>query len=245
MPDVHRVGRRAGHVLAPRRPIPAATTSHSHGTGTTAHRHPDVSTTYLVNSAHPGPRPEPQHPAPRRRPTWPIHAFADACLYDVALRRRRRRWRQRLTTAAVVLVRAPRSNSRSAGYWQHQYRRQGHTEFTDEQAEAATWPSSTSPARCSARYATRPRSQPRSTSSTSRSNAGGERREARPRAGSTAWLNFANGAVGYNELFDADGNGTPDTTFSVIMATAEAVRADPTSTPAQLREQRQIVHRIR
>ena len=59
-----------------------------------------------------------------------------------------------------------------------------------------------------------------------------------------AWLNFANGAFGYDELVDTDGDGGPGTAFSAVMAAAEAVRVNPASTEAELRAQRQVLQRI-
>ncbi|HYG57099.1 MAG TPA: hypothetical protein VD902_03425 [Symbiobacteriaceae bacterium] len=47
-----------------------------------------------------------------------------------------------------------------------------------------------------------------------------------------SWLNFANGAIGYDELMDTDGDGVADTPFYVAMAGAEAVRLDPLATGA-------------
>ena len=60
----------------------------------------------------------------------------------------------------------------------------------------------------------------------------------------TAWLNFANGAFDLGELVDTNGNGTPDTAFGDVIATAEAVRLNPSSTQAALRAQRDILTRI-
>jgi hypothetical protein len=59
----------------------------------------------------------------------------------------------------------------------------------------------------------------------------------------TAWLNFANGAVAWNEQVDT-GTGPPVTTFHQAMQTAESVRLDPNATPAQIDDQRAIVQRI-
>jgi len=59
-----------------------------------------------------------------------------------------------------------------------------------------------------------------------------------------AWLNFANGAFGWDELVDTTGNKVPDTAFSTAMLAAEAVRLDPASTRAQLEMQKDILERI-
>ena len=61
----------------------------------------------------------------------------------------------------------------------------------------------------------------------------------------TAWLNLANGAVAFDEpVLDANGDGTLDTTFGEVVAGAEAVRLDPTSTRAEVASQQRILHRI-
>ena len=59
-----------------------------------------------------------------------------------------------------------------------------------------------------------------------------------------AWLNFANGAIGYNQLVDSNGDGTPDTAFSVVVSVAEAVRTNPASTQAQIEAQKIILERL-
>jgi hypothetical protein len=59
-----------------------------------------------------------------------------------------------------------------------------------------------------------------------------------------AWLNFANGAIGWDEPVDTTGDGLGDTTFAAAIAAAEAVRLDPTATNAQLEAQKDILERI-
>jgi hypothetical protein len=59
-----------------------------------------------------------------------------------------------------------------------------------------------------------------------------------------AWLNFANGSIGYAQLVDTNGDGTPDTTFAAAISAAEAVRTNPASTTAQLELQKNILERL-
>jgi subtilisin family serine protease len=59
-----------------------------------------------------------------------------------------------------------------------------------------------------------------------------------------AWLNFANGAFGWDALVDTNGDGVPDTAFSSAVTAAEAVRADPGATRAQLEAQKNILESI-
>jgi hypothetical protein len=60
-----------------------------------------------------------------------------------------------------------------------------------------------------------------------------------------AWLNFANGAVGYFELLDTDKDGVGDTPFHEIVAVAESVRLDPDASVGQLKAQIKILHHIK
>ena len=59
-----------------------------------------------------------------------------------------------------------------------------------------------------------------------------------------AWLNHANGGIGLDELVDTDGDGIVDTPFANTVATAEAVRLDPTATRAAVLEQKDILEAI-
>jgi hypothetical protein len=73
---------------------------------------------------------------------------------------------------------------------------------------------------------------------------GGDARQKLDRQLLTVWLNFANGSMGYLELFDTGRDGVPDTSLADIMAAAEAVRLDPTSSNSELRQQAQLLIRI-
>jgi hypothetical protein len=58
------------------------------------------------------------------------------------------------------------------------------------------------------------------------------------------WLNFANGAYGWTDLVDTDGDKAGDTPFSDAVQAAEAVRLDPTSTDSDLETQKNILESI-
>ncbi len=60
----------------------------------------------------------------------------------------------------------------------------------------------------------------------------------------TAWMNFANGAFTLTSLVDTDGVGGPDTAFGAVIANAEAVRVNASSTDVALRAQKAILERI-
>jgi hypothetical protein len=60
----------------------------------------------------------------------------------------------------------------------------------------------------------------------------------------TAWLNFANGGIAWDEMVDTDWDGVPDTAFSTAVAAAEAVRLDVDATRQALEEQKDILESI-
>lgn len=59
-----------------------------------------------------------------------------------------------------------------------------------------------------------------------------------------AWINFADGAWRWDTMVDSDGNGTPDATFGALISAAEVVRANPSSSRAQLEAQKWILERL-
>ena len=56
-----------------------------------------------------------------------------------------------------------------------------------------------------------------------------------------AWLNFANGAVGLDDLVDTDGDTEGDSVFSGVINTAESVRLDLNSEPKDIGPQNTIM----
>ena len=59
-----------------------------------------------------------------------------------------------------------------------------------------------------------------------------------------ALLNFANGAVEWDQLIDTDGDSIGDTAFSDVIAAAEAVRLNPASTRDELEAQKDLLELI-
>jgi hypothetical protein len=55
------------------------------------------------------------------------------------------------------------------------------------------------------------------------------------------WLNFANGAMAWNQLVDTNGDKVPDTRFLDAMAAAETLRLNPAATRDQLERQKKIL----
>jgi hypothetical protein len=197
--------------------------------------------TYLVNPPDPDPFPSPSM-QPRDVTDDQTNTWTAACMYDVVL-----------TAvdddggvgddAIAVIIAGASGQARSAGYWLPQYRgnRSNHFDHAtlDCYLEIAGHMSAVFD---EVRAGTSSRAQAASVLHVA-GNQGGMWALLDQQL-LAAWLNFANGAFGYNDLVDTTGDGVPDTAFSVAVATAEAVRANPTATRAELEEQKDILENI-
>lgn len=201
---------------------------------------PDVSTTYLVNPPNPDP---PSSPSIQPRDVTDVqeHTFSQACMYEVGFSSLDDDGGSSSDTV-TVLITGDEARGRPSGYWSHQYRRQGSTDFDDatllcyleivdfvsnvfhEVRDASTF------AKARALLFTQGNSV--------------TKRDQLDRDILTAWLNFANGAVGWDELVDTNGDGVVDKAFNEAMYTAEQVRLNPASTGADFDAQRRVMQRI-
>ncbi len=201
---------------------------------------PDVTTSYLVNAPNPDLFPSPSV-QPRDVTDTQTHAFAEACLYEITFSALDDDGGSASDTA-VVLITGNTDGSRSSGYWQHQFGRQGHTDFDDATLQcylaivnnvstvfSEARDASTVPAAHEVLFL--------------KQNRGSQIKQL-DRELMTAWLNFANGAFEYDQLFDPDHDGV-FTSFTDLMAIAESVRLAPTSTITEIREQKNILQQLR
>ena len=200
---------------------------------------PDVTTSHLVNPPALDPLPSPSI-QPRNVLDTQVHAFGQACMYDVGLASGDDDGGAASDTVKVLIT-GNALLARSAGYWQNAYRDRNHQRFDtatlecyleiaafvslvfDEVRDASTIAAAFDVLRVNNQVADT---------------------EQLDRQLLAALLNFANGAIGWNELVDADGNGTPDTAFSAAVAAAEAVRLNPLATKAQIVAQKDVLERI-
>jgi FtsP/CotA-like multicopper oxidase with cupredoxin domain len=169
------------------------------------------------------------------------HTFSGACFYTVTFNSADDDSGTDTDSVAVVITGTPKM-SRGAGYWQTAYQLRKGGGFTAAQlncflAIAAFYSNVFNETRNASTI-------PIAYNNIFVGGLNGNMREQLDRQLLTAWANFANGGVEYNELLDTDGNGTLDTTFANVMATAEAVRNNLASTKAQLQAQRDILVRI-
>ena len=201
---------------------------------------PDVTTTYLVNPPNPDPFPSPSI-QPRDVTDMQTHTFTDACLYNISF----------LAADddgghgedhAVVLIVGDASQTRTAGYWLHQYQGNGHTDFDqptllcyldmvgylsqvfNEVRDASTIPHAIDVLDVNLNN--------------------GSMEEIFDRQLLAVWLNFANGSLTLDQMVDTNGDGTPDTTFANAVSTAESVRLNPAATRSELEQQKNILEAI-
>lgn len=201
---------------------------------------PDELTISLVNPPFADPDPSPDVD-PRDVDDQKTHAFAQACTYDVVFSA----FDDDTGFASVtirVLITGNEDDGKSTGYWARQFRQRGGVDFDDvtltcyleivalvsdvfnEQRDASTFE--------------------KAQAILFDQGAPVTQLDQLDRDLITAWLNFANGAVEWNEQVDTDKDGTPDTPFFQALQTAESVRLDPNATEAQINDQRAIVQRI-
>ena len=194
----------------------------------------DATSTYLVNGPATDPDPSPSV-QPRDVSDSASHAFGQACTYDIVFSASDDDGGSASATIKVLIT-GTKDAGRPSGYWAHQYRQRGaididsvtlgcYLEITafvskvfNEVRDVATFQKAQTLLFSSGKSVTK--------------------RDQLERDLLTAWLNFANGAVGWSELVDTNADGVADTQFHVAMQTAESVRLSPAPTPAQLDAQR-------
>jgi subtilisin family serine protease len=201
---------------------------------------PDTSTDYLVNPPATDPDPSPSV-QPRDVTDNQTHAFGDACFYQVGFSAADDDGGTASDSVNVIIA-GNADQIRASGYWLHQYRRTGRTDFTEAELNcylAITGYMSTvfNEARSAATI-----QQAVNVLFVNRNT--GTMEQLFEEQLLTAWLNFANGSLTLDEMVDTNGDGVVDTTFGDAVATAEAVRLDPNHTRAQLEAQKNILQRI-
>jgi hypothetical protein len=198
-------------------------------------------TMYLVNPPNPDPFPSPSI-QPRDVTESISHTFADACFYTIGFRATDDDGGVSPTDTLAVAIVGSAERARSQGYWSQQLAPGGPNQFSeatllcylslvgfmsqvfDEVRDASTIAAALEVL-------------------STRQNAGDMRALLDVQL-LAAWLNFANGAIGYDELVATQQGGPADTPFSVALAAAEAVRLDPAATRQALEEQKNILERI-
>lgn len=182
------------------------------------------------------------HPVPHEVTETQSHSFDATCLYRVGFSAEDDDQALAQDQVPVLFVsNASLAASRMEGYWQHQLHRDGQTDFSDATLG------------CYLKvidFASLVFSERRSIATIAAAHdvlfmqSQGSAQEQLDRQLLVAWLNFANGAFGYNELVDADGDGVDETPYASAMAGVESVRLDPAATTAEIKDAAKRVHNI-
>lgn len=177
---------------------------------------------------------------PRTEPDQGMHAFGDACLYEVSFSAIDDDDGDGIATVDVIVV-GNADQVRGAGYWMSEYRFVKNPDFTPatlacyldiiNHASAAF-----SEARVLASFDDAV--DVLWTKGTSAAD------DLFDRQLMTAWLNFANGAYALDQLVDATGDNVPDTAYLDLLVEAETLRLDPTRTRAALLAMKNVLEAL-
>jgi subtilisin family serine protease len=201
---------------------------------------PDVTTAYLNAPPSPDPFPSPEI-NPRDVTDSQSHTFTGACFYEVGFAALDDDAGSASDSVDVVIL-GDADLTRSAGYWYQQYRGGPAQQFDDATLgcylEIVGLVSSVFHELTDASTPARARDVLRNPSGSSSVEVQLDRQLL------AAWLNFANGAVAWDELVDTDGDGVADTEFGVVVSAAEADRLNPASTDAVLEAHKDVLELI-
>jgi hypothetical protein len=200
---------------------------------------PDVTVVSLVNPPGADLLPSPDVD-PRDVTDDESHAFGDACRYDIVFASADDDGGASSDSVVVIIV-GNEDEIRSAGYWTHQYRGNGKTDFTNGEMECQL---------AIVDFVSTIFSEVRAAGTIAeavdvlRVNGTSEMAELLDRQLLAALLNFANGSVAWDALIDTDGDTVGDTAFSDVISTAEAVRANPASTREELEVHKDLLEQV-
>ena len=189
---------------------------------------------FLIDEDNPDPFPSP-NVDPRDIIDEQSHIFDGACLFDVVLTAEDDDGGVGSDRVDVVIG-GDADEARSGGYWLHQYRGNGQTDF--DQATLDCYLAIVN--HMSAVFDDVDQAHQILHVAGNR----GDMEQILERQLLAAWLNFANGAFALDTLVDTTGDGVGDTTFEDAIAAAEAVALDDDATRADLEEQKDILENI-
>ena len=184
------------------------------------------------------------YPVPHEVTETRSHTFSETCMYTVEFSAVDDDAAVGQDQVPVLFVEGAGAGtaSRLAGYWQHQFRRNGRTDFAAGTLECYLE---------IVAFASLVFSEERGVATIADAfdvlflaeNAG-SLREQLDRELLVAWLNFANGAFTYDGLVDTNGDGVDETPYAEVMAQVEAVRRDAAATAEALEAATALLHSV-
>ena len=202
---------------------------------------PDVTTTSLVNPPATDPLPSPSI-QPRDKTDMQTNSFSDACVYQISFTSLDDDGDSSADSANVIIT-GNEDDPKSAGFWQTDYNKHitGKGKPHLDQATLDCYLQISG-------FMSLVFHEERDASTFENAHDvlfvkqnQGSAEENLDRQLLAVWLNFANGSFGFDELVDTDGDSIPDTIFSDVVDAAETVRLNPSSTDAELEEQKDIL----
>lgn len=204
----------------------------------------DLTLTWDWNDGPPSSSDVTTYPVPYQVTETRSHTFQNACLYQVGLRAVDDDQAVGEDHIPVLVTgnAAAAASGRHEGYWQHQFGRNGRTDYSDAQLECYLG---------IVRHVSGVFGERRRLESIDQAyevlhmaQNGGAPREQLDRELLVAWLNFAAGAIGYDDRIDTDGDGTADMTYRAVMEAIETARLEPSTTDKEIGRLAAAVHRI-
>ncbi len=201
---------------------------------------PDTVTVSLVNPPVPDPLPSPSI-QPRDVTDIQSHAYAAACLYEITFSALDDDGGSDADMTDVVIV-GNAEQIRSAGYWRHNFRQKGRVFFTEDELicflDMVNHLSSVFSEEVDAD------SIEDAEEVLNPAGSKGDIRVQFDRQLLALWLNFANGAVGYDEEVDTDFDGEPDTPLLEVLCDAEQARLDALTPDSELENWKNILEAV-
>lgn len=200
---------------------------------------PDVTTLSLHNPPDPDLSPSPDGSA-RDVTDNQTHTFGDACLYDVLFGSADDDGGSSTDTLTVIVV-GNHELTRSSGYWKTEM---GDTRTREHSVGELQCLLDIAGVMSSVFHEQRDASTLQKAEAVLNTSGRSSARDLLDVQLLAAWLNFADGRVALDDMVDADGRKGLDTTFGELIAEAEAVRLDPSSTRAQLNHHKDRLERV-
>lgn len=171
------------------------------------------------------------------------HTYAEACMYEVSLVVRDDDLGASDLLTAAVLITGNANESRPTGWWSKQFQHDGDiADFSTDTLECYL---------AIVRFSSALFDEEVALSTLADADDVYHAGDAKPhealrrqleRETLTAWLNYADGVFAYGQMVvDTNNDGTADTPFAVAAAVAEATATDPTATPRDLVDARQMM----
>lgn len=195
----------------------------------------------LVAPPDPDPAPSPTVD-PRDVTDMVEHLYEMACAYTVDFSATDDDGGESPTSSAQIIVVGTGDTIRGHGYWQHQYRGNGKTDFDDDELDCLL-------SIVNIMSAVFAEERPLGSIADAvdvlwlKGNRGNARKIFDAHL-LTLWLNLANGSVALDDMVDTDGDGIADMSAADLLIAAEAARTNPATAKAALLDYKDMIETL-